>query len=91
MRHVLGRRARRLTFAASWYILVGATSFGAASGELSGSPPLPDVLASHKEVPELVVGDAAADRIATLFVKYDPDYREKIEVRRKRFEHHLRL
>ena len=86
MKHLLGRRARRLTFAASWYILVGATSSGAASDGLSGSPPLPDILASHKEVPELVVGDAAVDRIAALFVKYDPDYREKIEARRKRFE-----
>jgi hypothetical protein len=86
MKHVLGQRAKRLTCAATWYVLVGGTSSGAASDELSLPPPLPGVLTSHKEIPELVVGDAAADRIAALFVKYDPDYREKIEARRRRFE-----
>jgi hypothetical protein len=86
MKHVLERRARRLTIAVCWYILVGAASCGAASDGPPGPSPLPGLLVPHGEPPELVVGDAAVGRIAALFVKYDPDYREKIEVRRKRFE-----
>ena len=57
-------------------------SFRWPSGPVSASRPP----RAARGAPELVVGDAAVGRIAALFVKYDPDYREKIEVRRKRFE-----
>ena len=55
------------------------------AAEGGGSAPFsPEVLSGQHDV-ELVVGDAAADRIDALFLKYNPEYLEEFATRKRRF------
>jgi hypothetical protein len=64
-------------------VLAGAPSAVTAG---NGSAPLTPQVASGLHEVELVVGDAAVDRIDALFLKYDPAYPEDFAAREHRFD-----
>ena len=81
-----GEPARRLALLAFVGAFLSATPSGSAPGD-SRSPSRPaEALSPYGTAAELVVGDAAVDLIDALFVKYDPDYLDKITARRRRFD-----
>ena len=84
--HAAQGSIRRSIFSAlCGLVLAGATPSASMAAEGDGSSPLsPEVLTGQHDV-ELVVGDAAADRIDALFLEYDPEYLEEFAARKRRF------
>ena len=74
-------RAARAIAVAALVVLAGSTFLASAAAEShQSSPPSPNVL-SGQHGAELVVGDAAVDRIDALFLEYDPSYLEQFAAR----------
>jgi hypothetical protein len=86
VRAAQGSTRRSMFWALFGLVLAGATPSASIAAEGVGSSPISPEVPSGQHDVELVVGDAAAGRIDTLFLEYDPGYREQFAAREQRFD-----